>query len=89
MEKILNQILTEVKSIKVSQDRMESQITSLDERQTLFETTLKSQGQDILSIKKDVKDIKTELGYAWDDIKKIDSRLTIHDEELVILKRLK
>lgn len=89
MEKILNQILTEVKSIKVSQDRMESQITTLDERQTRFETTLKRQGQDILSIKKDVKDIKTELGYAWDDIKKIDSRLTIHDEELVILKRLK
>lgn len=35
------------------------------------------------------KEIKNELKYMWDDIKKIDSRLSSQEEEVVILKRLK
>lgn len=40
-------------------------------------------------LQKDVTSIKTELGYVWDDVKKLDSRLSAQGEELVILKRLK
>lgn len=40
-------------------------------------------------LQKDVTGIKKELGYVWDDIKKIDVRLSGQEEELVILKQLK
>ncbi|MCL6479478.1 MAG: hypothetical protein K6T65_13915 [Peptococcaceae bacterium] len=71
------------------QELVLQQLQSLAETQTRFESALNQQGQDIASIKKDIKDIKSELGYVWDDIKKIDNRLTAQGEELVILKRLK
>ncbi|KGP75189.1 hypothetical protein JT05_11960 [Desulfosporosinus sp. Tol-M] len=47
------------------------------------------QGEDLSSLKKDVREIKTELRFVWEDIKKLDSRLSAQGEELVILKRLK
>jgi len=34
-------------------------------------------------------EIKNELKFIWDDIKKIDNRLSAQEEEVVILKRLK
>lgn len=75
MEKVLSQILTELQS--------------LNQRASNIENIQKKQGQDITAIKKDTKDIKNELSYVWDDIKKLDSRLFTQGEELVILKRLK
>ena len=93
MEKILNQILTEINSIKNTQVRIESGISSLNERllqlyegQNYLDAALNKQGQDIISIKKDVKNIKIELTYAWNYIK--NSRGSMHGEELYILKRL-
>lgn len=44
-------------------------------------------GQD--KLQKDVTGTRNELGYVWDDIKKIDARLSTQEEELVILKRFK
>lgn len=75
MEKVLSQILTELQS--------------LNQRASNIKNIQKKQGQDITAIKKDTKDIKNELSYVWDDIKKLDSRLFTQGEELVILKRLK
>lgn len=75
MEKVLSQILTELQS--------------LNQRASNIENIQKKQGQDITAIKKDTKDIKNELSYVWDDIKKLDSRLFTQGEELVNLKRLK
>ncbi|HBC94159.1 MAG TPA: hydrolase, partial [Pelotomaculum sp.] len=40
-------------------------------------------------LQKDVTAIKSELGFVWEDIKKLDSRLSAQGEELVILKQLK
>lgn len=75
MEKVLSQILTELQS--------------LNQRASNIKNIQKKQGQDITAIKKDTKDIKNELSYVWDDIKKLDSRLFTQGEELVNLKRLK
>ena len=47
------------------------------------------QGEDLSSLKKDVSEIKVELRFVWEDVKKIDNRLTAQGEELVILKRFK
>ena len=47
------------------------------------------QGEDLASLKKDVREIKLELRFVWEDVKKLDNRLTAQGEELGILKRLK
>jgi len=44
---------------------------------------------DIKDLKQGQQDIRKELRYIWDDIKKLDERLTGQEEEVVILKRLK
>jgi len=51
--------------------------------------TVGRQGEDLASLKKDVSEIKVELRFVWEGIKKIDTRLSAQGEELVILKRLK
>ncbi|MGI6648334.1 MAG: hypothetical protein ACOX5W_04520 [Bacillota bacterium] len=53
----------------------------LQQLQTLAE------GQKLLQA--DVTSIKNELRYVWEDIKRIDKRLSTQEEEVVILKRLK
>lgn len=75
MEKILEKILAELQSLHDGQVRMEAM--------------QQKQGQDIAVLRNDVSEIKNELKYVWEDIKKLDSRLSAQDEELVILKRLK
>jgi len=47
------------------------------------------QGEDLASLKKDVREIKLDLRFVWEDVKKLDNRLTAQGEELGILKRLK
>ncbi len=49
----------------------------------------KDVGEDISALRKDVAEIKLELRYVWDDVKRIDNRLSAQDEQLASLKRLK
>lgn len=58
------------------------QLKTLTDGQKMLE-----QGQK--EIRQDVREIKNELEYIWDDIKKIDNRLSTQEEEVVILNRLK
>ncbi|MFZ3100861.1 MAG: hypothetical protein WA113_01380 [Desulfitobacteriaceae bacterium] len=75
MEQILTQILSELQALREGQSRQGEDLASLK--------------NDVATLKNDVSEIKGELRYVWDDIKKIDSRLSAQGEELVILKRLK
>jgi uncharacterized coiled-coil protein SlyX len=81
-EKFQELVLQQLKSLTEGQSRLEDRMSRL-------EATQQKQGHDILTIKKDVKELKSEVRYVWDDIKKLDTRLTAQGEELVIMKRLK
>lgn len=37
---------------------------------------------DIKGLKKDTKEIKRNLNYVWDDIKRIDDRLQVQEEKV-------
>ena len=75
MESILEKILSELQALHEGQTRLESM-------QLL-------QSQDMTALRKDVVEIKSELRYVGDDIKRMDNRLSVQGEELVNLKRLK
>ncbi|MDI6812264.1 MAG: hypothetical protein QMC95_10190 [Desulfitobacteriaceae bacterium] len=75
MEPIFEKILTELQALREGQARLES--------------TQLQQGQELKALRKDVAEVKVELRYVWEDIKKRDKRLDAQGEELVILKRLK
>ena len=96
MEQILQQILTELQNLREGQDRIEAtqqkhsqELAKQGEELTGLRAEVQKQGEELTGLRTDVADIKTELRYVWEDIKRIDKRLSTHDEELVILKRLK
>ena len=60
-----------------------------DKFQELVLKKLDTLQADVSEIKSDITEIKTELRGVWDDILRLDKRLTAQDEELVIMKRLK
>jgi hypothetical protein len=66
---------------EIAMDNGKFQELVLQQLQTLAE------GQKLLQA--DVTSIKNELRYVWEDIKRIDKRLSTQEEEVVILKRLK
>jgi uncharacterized protein YoxC len=61
---------------------LQSQVSGLSEGQKFLK-----QGQQALQ--DDVTAIKSQLRYVWEDIKRIDKRLSNQEEEVVILKQLK
>lgn len=63
-------------------EKILSELQALHEGQARLESNM-------TVLRKDVVEIKSELRYVWDDIKRIDNRLSIQGEELVNLKRLK
>ena len=82
MEQILAQILSELQALREGQSRQGEDLASLKK-------DVSSLKKDVSSLKKDVSEIKVELRFVWEDVKKIDNRLTAQGEELVILKRFK
>ena len=82
MEQILAQILSELQALREGQSRQGEDLASLKK-------DVSSLKKDVSSLKTDVSEIKVELRFVWEDVKKIDNRLTAQGEELVILKRFK
>jgi len=82
MEQILTQILSELQALREGQTRHEEDLASL--KKDVSEVK-----RDVSEVKKDVSQVKIELRFVWEDVKKLDNRLTAQGEELVILKRLK
>lgn len=82
MEQILKQILSELQGLRDGQARIETIVIKQGEE-------IAGLRADVNKLKQDVREIKTELRYVWEDIKKIDNRLSAHDEELMLLRRLK
>jgi predicted nuclease with TOPRIM domain len=74
-EKFQELVLQQLKILTDGQHRLESRLTSVEDR--------------IISLEKGQQEIKSELKYIWEDIKKIDARLTKQEEETAFLKRLK
>lgn len=74
-EKFQELVLQQLKILTDGQHRLESRLTSVEDR--------------IISLEKGQQEIKSELKYIWEDIKKIDARLTKQEEETALLKRLK
>lgn len=82
MEQMLKQILDELKGIKENQIQTNQRLDKLEKGQTTLEIgqTKLEQGQ---------QEIKRELRYMWDDIKRLDSRLAKQEKETALLTRLK
>lgn len=71
------------------QELVLKQLTVFAEGQESLIQKIESMQSDIQELKKGQTDIKAELRGAWDDILRLDKRLTAQDEELVLMKRLK
>jgi chromosome segregation ATPase len=96
-------ILKILETMQLTMDTMQSQIGSMDSRLGGVESRLggvesrlgsveskiNTMQVDIKGLQSDVREIKRDLKGAWDDILRLDKRLTVHDEELAMLKRLK
>jgi len=80
--KILEALSADIAGLKEGQSSMQADIAGLKKGQSSMQS-------DIASLKTGQEEIKTELRAVWDDIKRLDKRLTAQDEELVLMKRLK
>ena len=89
MEQVLTQILSELQALREGQSRQGEDLTSLKQDVGTLKQDVGTLKQDVGTLKQDVSEIKVELCFVWEDIKKLDNRLTAQGEELVILKRLK
>ena len=89
MEQILAQILSELQALREGQSRQGEDLASLKKDVASLKKDVASLKKDVASLKKDVSEIKVELRFVWEDVKKLDKRLTAQGEELVILKRFK
>ncbi|MCM8710494.1 hypothetical protein M2651_05575 [Clostridium sp. SYSU_GA19001] len=89
MEQILKQILeklnsmeTDIKELKAGQAKLEKGQAKLEAGQAKLEA-----GQ--AKLEKGQQEIKAELKFMWDDIKKLDNRLSAQENEVFTLKRIK
>lgn len=96
MDQILAQILTELQGLREGQSQQGEDLASLKKDVSSLKTDVSSLKKDVSSLKTDVSSLKTDVGeiktalrFVWEDIKKIDSRLTAQGDELVLIKRLK
>ena len=89
MEEILKQILSELNSLKEGQTKIEQGQEQLVQGQKQLEQGQKRLEQGQKRLEQGQEDIRSELRYIWDDIKKIDARLTKQEEETNFLKRMK
>ena len=69
--------------------RIENRIDGLDNRIDGLDNRMGGLETKVDKLQEDITGIKHELGYVWEDIKKIDNRLSTNEEELVFLRRLK
>lgn len=88
MEKILNQILSEITGLKEGQARLETRLDSVDSRLDSVDSRLDKVELRLDNLEKGQQQIQKELRGVWDDILRIDKRISAHDEELEVLKRL-
>ncbi|MBO8128560.1 MAG: hydrolase [Peptococcaceae bacterium] len=108
MEKVLEQILAELKELRQGQDelrreqiaqgqrleRLEKGQAALEKGQAVLEkgqaTLEKGQAaleERLIRLENGQKKIRKELCYIWDDIKKLDNRLTNQEEKLQTLSK--
>lgn len=57
-------------------------LSNLEEGQTSLE-------QNFVKLEEGQEEIKKELKYIWDDIKRIDQRLSQQENEIIYLKRVR
>ncbi|TEB06161.1 hypothetical protein Psch_03205 [Pelotomaculum schinkii] len=82
-------VLEQLKALTDGQKGLEQSVKSLEQGQKGLDQSVKSLEQGQKALEQGQAEIKNELKYIWADIKKIDSRLSTQEEEVVILKRLK
>jgi len=82
VEEVLKQILNKLESLEQGQQEIRADVADLKAGQAKLEAGQKKleQGQ---------REIRKELKFIWEDIKKIDNRLTIQEQETLKLKGLK
>jgi exonuclease VII small subunit len=103
LEQGQNTLVQSVSALEEGQKSLEQSVSSLEEGQKNLEQNVKllEYGQKELAqsiekldegvgrLEQGQRDIRNEFKYAWQDIRKIDSRLSTQEEEVVILKRQK
>jgi predicted nuclease with TOPRIM domain len=81
-EKFQELVLQQLKILTDGQHRLESRLTSVEDRIISLE-----KGQQELFDGQ--KKIENQLDHIWKDIKKLDDRISRQEEETALLKRLK
>lgn len=96
MEKILQQILQELRDLRQGQGAQGQELKAQGQRLDQIEAELQEVKKDtaeisteLQEVKKDTREIKKELRYVWEDIKKIDNRLSTQEKTVENIKRLK
>ncbi|SHJ99584.1 hypothetical protein [Paramaledivibacter caminithermalis] len=86
---LLYQILNELKTIKsdisdlkTGQSKLEKGMTNLEKGQAKLEKS-------VANLEKGQQEIKKEISFMWEDIKRLDNRLTKQEQQTYLLKRLK
>lgn len=70
-------------------DTLNSAVSNLSSDVSGLKEDVSGLKEDVSGLKEGQKEIKTELRGIWDDILRLDKRLSAQDEELVIMRRLK
>lgn len=71
------------KEVRIMEDMLKLILTKLDNLENNYKSLEDGQKQ----LQKDVSIIKRDLKGVWDDIKRIDRRITVHDEAIEALQR--
>ncbi len=66
---------------------LEGRMDTLEQGQVQIISRLNVLEKDVDKIKKITRNIKQELRYVWEDIKKLDKRLTTQEGKLYLMKR--
>ncbi len=71
---VLESLVTTVNELKQGQAATNERLDKVDQRLDKVDQRLDKVDQRLDSIEKDIKEIKTEQRYMWEDIKKLDTR---------------
>jgi uncharacterized phage infection (PIP) family protein YhgE len=89
MEDILKQILEKLESLEQGQQEIRADIADLKAGQAKLEAGQAKLEAGQRKLEQGQREIRKELKFIWEDIKKIDNRLTIQEQETLKLKGLK
>ena len=89
LEQGQNTLVQSVSAVEEGQKSLVQNVKLLEYGQKELAQSIEKLDEGVGRLEQGQRDIRNEFKYAWQDIRKIDSRLSTQEEEVVILKRQK